>query len=168
MWECIYTRSFTVFNLDIIWRWVVSFILRPLFPHGNDPRYPLDTRLGRSQSRSGRDGEERSLLQPAGTETPAHILVGIPTELSRLHFSDSMPYDTCRVISFATWICLCRTPLQSVSIAGAMHVLTLRLKPSVGVPANMLLERQPRGYISSINKNEMWEIANDTPGWYVL
>jgi hypothetical protein len=39
---------------------VVSFTLRPLYPQGKSPWYPLDRRLGWPQSRSGRGGEESS------------------------------------------------------------------------------------------------------------
>jgi hypothetical protein len=43
------------------WRWSASRP-GPLYPRGNSPLYPLDTRLGRHQSRSGRCGEEKSGL----------------------------------------------------------------------------------------------------------
>jgi hypothetical protein len=39
---------------------VVSFTLRPLYLTGKSPRYPLDRRLGWSQSRSGRGGGEKN------------------------------------------------------------------------------------------------------------
>jgi hypothetical protein len=39
---------------------------RPLYLRGKSPRYPLDRRLGRPQSRSGRRGEEK-ILGPTGT-----------------------------------------------------------------------------------------------------
>jgi hypothetical protein len=35
---------------------VVRFTPRPLYPQGKSPLYPLDMRLGRPQSRSGRGG----------------------------------------------------------------------------------------------------------------
>jgi hypothetical protein len=41
------------------WRWVVSFTLRPLYPQGKSPWYPLDRKLGGYQSRSGHGGEEK-------------------------------------------------------------------------------------------------------------
>jgi hypothetical protein len=49
--------------------WVVSFMSRPLFPRGKKPQYPLDTRFGGPQSRSGQRGEE-TILDPTGTRTP--------------------------------------------------------------------------------------------------
>jgi hypothetical protein len=65
-------------DLGISWRWVVSSTLWPLYPRGKSPRYPLDRRLGGTQSRSGRHGEEKILdstrtrtLTPASC--PAHI-----------------------------------------------------------------------------------------------
>jgi hypothetical protein len=39
------------------WKWVISFTPLPLYPRGKNPSYPLDTRLGGPQSRSGRRGE---------------------------------------------------------------------------------------------------------------
>jgi hypothetical protein len=45
---------------------VVSFTLRPLYPQGNSPWYPLDRRLGGPQNRSGRGGEEKNSQPPAG------------------------------------------------------------------------------------------------------
>jgi hypothetical protein len=49
-------------------RWVVSFMPRPLYPQGKSPGYPLDRRLGRPQSRSGRGGEEQNSQPPSGIE----------------------------------------------------------------------------------------------------
>jgi hypothetical protein len=56
-----------------------------LYPQGKSPWYPLDWRLGRPQSRSGRGGEEKNSQPPPGIEPwspdrPAHIVVTIPTE----------------------------------------------------------------------------------------
>jgi hypothetical protein len=53
------------------WRWVVSFIPRPLYPRGKSPSppYPFDRRLGRPHHRYGRQGEER-ILASTGTQTP--------------------------------------------------------------------------------------------------
>jgi len=43
-----------ILDLGTRWRWLVSFTPRPLYPRGKRHWYPLDTRLGASQSRSGR------------------------------------------------------------------------------------------------------------------
>jgi hypothetical protein len=46
-----------ILNLGTRWGWVVSVTPRPRFTPGErTPRYPLDRRLGRPQSRSGRRG----------------------------------------------------------------------------------------------------------------
>jgi hypothetical protein len=45
------------FDIGTRWRWVVSFTPQLLYSQGKRPWYPLDRRLGRPQSRSGRDGE---------------------------------------------------------------------------------------------------------------
>jgi len=47
-----------ILDLGTSWRTVVSFTAWPLYPWGKNPRYPLGTRLGGLQSRSGRGGEE--------------------------------------------------------------------------------------------------------------
>jgi hypothetical protein len=39
-------------DLGTIWRWVVNFTPRPLYPRGKSPGYPLDRRLGGPQCRS--------------------------------------------------------------------------------------------------------------------
>jgi hypothetical protein len=49
-----------ILDLGTRWRWVVSFTPRPLHPKGKSPWYPLDRRLGRSQSRSWRGCEEKN------------------------------------------------------------------------------------------------------------
>jgi hypothetical protein len=61
-------RLHSFFDLGIRWRWVVSFTPRLLYPHGKSPWYPLDRRLGGSQSRSGRGGEEKNSQPPPGIE----------------------------------------------------------------------------------------------------
>jgi hypothetical protein len=56
--------SFTILDLSISWRWVVSFTPLPLYLRGNRPRYPSDRGLSGTQSRSGRCGEENNLSLP--------------------------------------------------------------------------------------------------------
>jgi hypothetical protein len=51
-------------------RCVVSFTPRPLYPQGKELYYSLDRRLGCSQSRSGRDGEEKNSQPLPRLETP--------------------------------------------------------------------------------------------------
>jgi hypothetical protein len=46
------------------WRWVVSFTPQPLYPQGKSPWYLLDRKLGETQSRSGRGGEEKNSQPP--------------------------------------------------------------------------------------------------------
>jgi hypothetical protein len=46
----------------------ISFTLRPLYPRGKSQRYPLNMRLDGSQSRSGRDDEEKKTLSLPGIE----------------------------------------------------------------------------------------------------
>jgi len=60
-----------ILNLGIKWKWVVSFMHRPLYPRVKSPRCPLDRRLVGPQSRSGRGGEKKKnpVSAPAGIWT---------------------------------------------------------------------------------------------------
>jgi hypothetical protein len=52
------------------WRWVVIFTPQSLHSQGKSPWYPLDRRLGGSQSRSGHSGGEREKFPaPIGNRT---------------------------------------------------------------------------------------------------
>jgi len=53
---------------------MVSFTLRPLYPQGKSPLYPLDRRPGEHQSRSGHGGEEKN-SQPRWESTPRTPIV---------------------------------------------------------------------------------------------
>jgi hypothetical protein len=57
-----------ILDLDTRWRWVVSFTPRSLYPQEKSPRYPFDRRLGGTQSRYGRGGEEKHSQPPPGIE----------------------------------------------------------------------------------------------------
>jgi hypothetical protein len=75
-------------ELDTSSTWVGNFNWRPLHRRGSCPRYPLDRRQGRPQSRSGGHGEER-ILEPAGTQNPtprssSPYPIATPTALSLL------------------------------------------------------------------------------------
>jgi hypothetical protein len=48
-------------NFDLSTVGVVSFMLLPLYPWRNRPRYPLDRSLGGSQSLSGGNEDEKNL-----------------------------------------------------------------------------------------------------------
>jgi hypothetical protein len=50
-----------ILNLGTGWRWMVRCTPRPICPLGKRPGYALD-RLGGSQSRSGRGGEEKNSI----------------------------------------------------------------------------------------------------------
>jgi hypothetical protein len=49
-------------NFSTRWRRVVSLSSRPLYPKVNGSHYPLPTRLGRPESRSGQFGDSKSPL----------------------------------------------------------------------------------------------------------
>jgi hypothetical protein len=56
------------FDLDTRRRWVVGFTLRPVYPQGKSPSYPLDGRLGEPPNSSRRGGEEKNSQPPPGIE----------------------------------------------------------------------------------------------------
>jgi hypothetical protein len=74
---------------------VVNFTPRPLYPPGKSPRYPLDGRLGGPQSRSGRFGEEKKILDSTGTRTP------IPLSSSPKLVAISAPICPCSTHNIA-------------------------------------------------------------------
>jgi hypothetical protein len=70
----------------IRWRWVVSFTPWPPYSRGKSPHYPLNRRLGGTQSRSWHCEEEKNVLSLPGIESrqSSPQPVAIPTKLSRL------------------------------------------------------------------------------------
>jgi hypothetical protein len=69
-------------NLGPRWRWVVSFMPWPHYHQCKSPRYPLERRLGGSQSRSGCCGKENFYYchcQELNPSCPACSLVSILT-----------------------------------------------------------------------------------------
>jgi hypothetical protein len=72
-----------------------QFHARPLYLRGNNPRYPLDRRLGGPESQSGRRGEE-TILDPTGTRTPTSLSSSpwqatVQIELTQLCFCSRDP-----------------------------------------------------------------------------
>jgi hypothetical protein len=63
-----------ILDLGTRWRWEVSFTPWPLYPHGKNPQYPFDRRLGGPQSKSGQSGEEKNYQPLPGIEPPSSSL----------------------------------------------------------------------------------------------
>jgi hypothetical protein len=59
-----------LFDRGTIWRCVVSFTSRPLYPKGKSPRHPLDRRLGGPQSQSGHGVEKKNSQSPPRESNP--------------------------------------------------------------------------------------------------
>jgi hypothetical protein len=76
-----------ILNLGIRWTWVVSFMLRSFYPQGKIPYYPLDRRLGWTESRSGRSSEEKISQSLPWFELPIiqPLVQRYTTEVSRLN-----------------------------------------------------------------------------------
>jgi hypothetical protein len=94
-----------IFGLDTRWRWVVSFMPRPIYPQVKSPCYPLDRRLGEPQSRSGRGGEERNSQPLPGLEPPTTqtVIQRYTIKLTRLPpfyitYLKCVALGTCRIV----------------------------------------------------------------------
>jgi hypothetical protein len=70
-----------ILNLGAIWRWGVSFTLRPLYHRLKSPQFGLDRRLGGPQNRSGRVDWRENFPAPAGNRTRQHRLSNPDTSL---------------------------------------------------------------------------------------
>jgi len=62
-------RTSHIPNPSTRWSWVISFMLQPLYSFGKSPQYPLDKRLGGTQSCSWFGGKEKKSLPLQGIET---------------------------------------------------------------------------------------------------
>jgi hypothetical protein len=105
-----------ILNLGTTWRWVVSFMPRPLYPQGKSPWYPLDRRLGGSQSRSGGVDEEKEChhdpCQKSNPGRPACSLVSTLSELLGCYeFSD---FITRRLTS-VSWVMVLEAYVATIS-----------------------------------------------------
>jgi hypothetical protein len=74
------------FYLSTRWRWMVSFMPRPLYSQGKSPWYSLDRRLYGPQSRLGRGDEQKNSQPLPGLEPPIiqPVAQRYTAELSRL------------------------------------------------------------------------------------
>jgi hypothetical protein len=79
-----------ILNLDTRWMSLVSFTPRSHYSHGKTPQYPLDRRLSRPQSRSGRGGEERNLCpcRESNPDRPSRGLTNSTKMQCQKYFDD--------------------------------------------------------------------------------
>jgi hypothetical protein len=75
----------TLFHLGTRWKWVVSFTPLPLYPQGNNHRYPLDKRLDEPQA--GR--EEKTSQPPPEVEPRSSDPLALSQSLYRLSYAGS-------------------------------------------------------------------------------
>jgi hypothetical protein len=69
---------------------MVRFTPRPLYPGGNNPWYPLNVRLGGSQSPSGREGKEKESQPLPGIELNLCVITcAIDTVLLIIHHTST-------------------------------------------------------------------------------
>jgi hypothetical protein len=69
MWE--WRFSSTILDLGTRWKWVVSFMPRPLYLQGNSSPCPLDRRLRGPKNRSGRCGVGKKICCSCRELNPA-------------------------------------------------------------------------------------------------
>jgi hypothetical protein len=116
----------SILDLGTRWRWVVSFTHRPLFPQGKNPSYPLDRRLGGTQSRSGRGGEEKNSQPLQGLEPPIiqPVAQRYTSELSRLLEDETVYYikfpyvfllKECKLIRHLRFVLTYMNPVDKLS-----------------------------------------------------
>jgi hypothetical protein len=99
-------------DLGTRWRWVVSFMSQPLYPQGKSPWYSLDRRLGGSQTRSGRGGEEKNSQPPPGIESSiiqpvaqcyTTELIRISSAMYRKHRESAHIYHPAKTMLSLPW-----------------------------------------------------------------
>jgi hypothetical protein len=141
-----------ILGLGTRWKWVVSFIHRPLYPRGNSPWYPLGRRLGALQNRSGHGVEEKNSQPLPGLEPPIVLPVDqcYTTEISYLceeevvtYFKNLAPYSTdwnhFSQFSLCYWT-LCRlTGWNKIQLAVSLITALWRRVVCVGVKLQTLL-----------------------------
>jgi hypothetical protein len=74
-----------IVNFGTRWRGMISFTLLPLYLRVKSPWYPLDRRLGGTQSRSGRGGEDRKKV-PAPARNQTQVVQSISQSLYWLSY----------------------------------------------------------------------------------
>jgi hypothetical protein len=95
---------------------VVSFTLRPLYPQGKSPWYPLDRRLGGPQSHFGCGGEDKNSQPPPGIEPTypdrpalsqcytARAITGLVKEWITYWYENNVFHFICIISLFLIWI----------------------------------------------------------------
>jgi hypothetical protein len=106
---------------------MVSFTPRTLYHQGKSPWYPLDRRLGVSQNRSGRGGEEKNSQPLPGQQTPRSSNPGL-SHLNPIHTLTPCFHKPQFNIRLSPHLCLrYRRGLSSVEVPGKIFVYVFRL-----------------------------------------
>jgi hypothetical protein len=105
MRECMHRAM--LLDLGHTWRWVVSFMPRPLYPPGKSPEYPFDRRLGEPQSQSGGHGGEK-ILVPTGTRNEWRDEICTKNFTRRTYFPKHQfhNFGVHSLSMFFAWVCL--------------------------------------------------------------
>jgi hypothetical protein len=140
MLEWMYRSIFL--DLGTSWRWVVSFVLRPLYPWGKNPWYSLARRLGGPQSRSGRHGKVK-ILAHTRTRTPTPWSSARSQSLYRLSYpgpcNHISTYDYCLLSEWMSAPCISPGHLSYSTLTRLGQCQVLALSAKVG-PLKILKE----------------------------
>jgi hypothetical protein len=125
-----------ILNLSTRWRWSVSFTLPAALSRGSNSRYPLGRRLGGSQSRSGRGGEEKNSHhrpcresnpgRPVHMSYPSHNRCVLQYEATFQRPSVHVPVRKDSDTNRAT------EPMPSVSLGSSVNLVTRQGAPRPG------------------------------------
>jgi hypothetical protein len=136
-------------DLGASWRLMAKFMSRPLHPWGKSRRYPLDTRLGGPQSRSGCRGEEK-IIDPTGSRTPT------PRSLYRLRYAGS--YEC-----FAYEDKTCKSGKFCPSGGTMYRFFAPKQEPNTALSSRRRLPKSNGPFRETwLNKTKLTSVRNDT------
>jgi hypothetical protein len=99
-----------ILNLGTRWKWMVSFTPRPSYPRRWISWYPVDRRLGATQSRPGRGGEEKNLCPCRESNSNSIVIVIIIIILQGICQSRPVPAQNFNFWTYESIWTFSRTP----------------------------------------------------------
>jgi hypothetical protein len=140
--------------LNLGWRRVESFMLRPFYPQGKSPRYPLDTRLCGPQSRSGWWGQEKEFLPLTRNEfTVVQPVAQLLYRLSHLRFFMVLPIASRYTPRYSE---IRHCPFSSCTVQFIVHESSLDLTDAKIIPSAV--------WTSCTEQSPAWEADSHSAG----